>query len=405
MDHNKVHIVCGTVRSGTSLMMQTLIKLGVPIKGNFFPDSEQRISDYIRKNNISELSLEIVLKRLGCSLEQALILDSLPDELSAFEELSYQFKRLLDLNPKGFYEMYPIVQGGLQQPGVFAGHFVKMILPGIVATPPDIIGKIIFCLRDPIHVSNSRAKLPAGMVFSRDNSTQRPKEMVLKDCIFAYYDFAKWIVNSPSVLDRMCLVEYDSFINNPIAEIEKLSEFLAIHKDITDAIENVDPNLRRAPKNIDVSIFDSHEMELAYNFYNAFASKSITDIELAYEEAFDFVDPLKREIIPFYDEETNVIMTADYKRRVNNDPHLKRSLINKFAQDARSGLNPRFVQGFKLLDEKYTVHLPADLGGDMSRNLVEYKKKKMTQEECYILNLYFKEQKMIVVDQEKIAHL
>ena len=87
MDKDKIVMVTGAPRSGTSLQMQTLDLLGVPINGDRFPEGNR---DKI-KNHLSERQKE----------------------------------QSENLNPKGFYEIGGVVIWGVRDISDYKGKAVN----------------------------------------------------------------------------------------------------------------------------------------------------------------------------------------------------------------------------------------------------------------------------------------
>ena len=98
-------VVTGIPRSGTSLVMQTLKILGVPVAGRKFPPREKR-----------------------------------------------------SLNPKGFYELdTPTMLKGIKKP-LYKGQAVKILCSGLDGTYQKLVSRVIVCLRKKDACLNSLSR-------------------------------------------------------------------------------------------------------------------------------------------------------------------------------------------------------------------------------------------------------
>ncbi|MCE9556690.1 MAG: hypothetical protein K8T91_25350, partial [Planctomycetes bacterium] len=127
---NQIVVVTGDPRSGTSLMMQTLRALGVPVAGEEFPGDGRRGDD-------------------GKA-------------------------RARELNPGGFWEVPGVVMRGLSDPMPYLGQAIKIISPGVLRTPKENVFRYILCLRDPTSVAQSQTKLETGVKVAGAAGWQNP---------------------------------------------------------------------------------------------------------------------------------------------------------------------------------------------------------------------------------------
>jgi hypothetical protein len=193
-------IVTGFPRMGTSLMMQTLMHLGVPVAGSKF---------------------------MGMGSEEN------PPRM----------------NPKGFYEDRNIVTKLAD--GAYEGKAVKIFLKQFDFVEYflgkkwiDILeqSKIILCLRD-FYVSEVSMLLSGTMPVDH---TRIPK--MLENKMRLVQIIMSFLEKNKSTFDKMYRVHYESFVGYPEDNILNLIKFLELEPNedqIKGAIANVEPRLMR----------------------------------------------------------------------------------------------------------------------------------------------------------------
>jgi hypothetical protein len=169
-------------RSGTSLMMQTLKLLGVPIAGIDF-----------------------------------------------HEEFSHT-----DLNPKGYYDLPLSETAKGINTDKYKGMGIKLYGGALVQTDPKLISKIIVCIRkkkscvDSIFKLLRRHEIQTGIEFNRKISE------------YYYYLNKKYIeLYLKKTNIKNIKIKYESMLKNPEKEIDKIKKFLNITHDSKEAIQNV----------------------------------------------------------------------------------------------------------------------------------------------------------------------
>jgi len=169
-------------RSGTSLMMQTLKLLGVPIAGIDF-----------------------------------------------HEEFSHT-----DLNPKGYYDLPLSETAKGINTDKYKGMAIKLYGGALIQTDPKLISKIIVCTRnkkkciDSIYKLLRRNEIQTGIVFNRKMSE------------YYYYLNKKYIelyLKKTSI--ENIEIRYENILKNPEKEIDKIKKFLNITYDSKEAIQNI----------------------------------------------------------------------------------------------------------------------------------------------------------------------
>jgi len=175
-----VIIVTG-LRSGTSLMMQTLKLLGVSIVGYKFHDD------------------------FSC----------------------------VELNPKGYYDL-PINEtiNGLNT-FIYKGMAVKLYGYQLSITKPKYVDKIIICERNKKDVIPSLQRLmKADYKISNIKSTASNAELA--------YNTNKHLIDGYSKAKNNIRIRYEDMAERPELPLYKICNFLGIKRDITKAINNIE---------------------------------------------------------------------------------------------------------------------------------------------------------------------
>lgn len=169
-------------RSGTSLMMQTLNLLGMPI-ARIYSDEE-------------------------------------------FNPI--------DLNPKGYYDLPLSETAQGIKTDKYKGMGIKLYGGALVQTDPKLISKIIVCIRkkkscvDSILKLLRRYEIQTGIEFNRKISE------------YYYYLNKKYIeLYLKKTNIKNIKIKYESMLKNPEKEIDKIKKFLNIDHNSKEAIQNV----------------------------------------------------------------------------------------------------------------------------------------------------------------------
>lgn len=175
---NRYIIVSGNSRTGTSLMMQTLKALGLKVSGEKF----------VRKPG---------------------------DEL---------YEEHYENNPLGFYEIPYLVNVGIKDYTVdkINGEVVKLNLPGLLKTDKKYVDKLIYCIRNPQEMVDSKLKAIAN-----DQSTYQSP-----DHIYYWHNrMTKLFIKNTPVKwwkEKILVVDYADMVQNNRHEINRICEFLTI---------------------------------------------------------------------------------------------------------------------------------------------------------------------------------
>ena len=133
--------------------------------------------------------------------------------------------------------------------------------------------------------------------------------------------------------NHILIIDYNDMIEKTEIQIDKIINFLNIPNDKKqDAINNIDPNLQR---NTNAPQLESEDWTLAIDIYNSIKSanlkQSIVDRTDQYKENIMFEN--KR----WLDEEIWEMCNSELYQKLQNDPVLKKSLINNAQNRVKTG--------------------------------------------------------------------
>ena len=355
MDQDKVIVVSGQPRSGTSLMMQTMELLGMPIWGSKYPQED----------------------RLNEMLDQ--IED--PDQRAKAEEQGQsRLKHAKEMNPRGFYEQPGLVMRGFRRlDDEHKGHVVKVIVDGLydrenqnghkIGTPEQHIDRIILCLRDPRNTAVSQMDLAGGVeVAAIDEETEEEvwanagQPLSPKRYVASMGNFLMWLRDHEELDSRIMVVEYsDMHDEKPVGAIVEHLGIEATSEQIKAAEDNIDPLLRRS---VDFAGWGRDDIEgaLAEDIHAALKAWDRPKFGGLAARAFEMMNNWRLETVRWVDTEEGswVNVNADIMRSGGMD------MIHPV-------LIPMGDQGCKYFERgetEYTIERPLDLG-DLTRRMVQ----------------------------------
>lgn len=367
MSNDKVVVVSGQPRSGTSLMMQTMELLGLPVWGEKYPQ---------------EVNLEDVL-------EQA------PED--KHEEIKKQFASRLEhakkMNPRGFYEVPGLVMRGFRKLlPEHAGKAVKIIVDGLydrenpnghkTGTPEQYVDKVILCLRDPRNTAVSQMDLAGGVeVAAVDEETGEDvwanagQPLSPKRYVSSMGQFVKWLADHDELDDRILPIEYaDMHSQKPIKSIVEHLGIGATSEQVKAAEDNVDPLLNRS---VDFKGWGNDDMEgaLAEELHESLKTWNRSKFRDLAARADEMMYNWSLENVRWVDTEKGTWVTV-------------------YPQVFRDGgidpihpvLIPMSEDGCKFFskgEKMYTIQRPLDLG-DLTRHMVQCNRddNQVTVEQC-----------------------
>lgn len=240
MNKDKIIVVSGEPRSGTSMMMQTMLHLGLDVAGEEYP--------------------------VEAKMEKKI--DAIEDEKKkeeAQKNFEQKTKHSHKMNPRGFYEIPGVVMQGMRDlEDKNKGKVVKIITNGVyereapnghmLGTPAKHIDKIIMCLRDPRHIAVSQKDLSGGGIEIAsidengiDQWVDAPKPISPMRYIQSMGHFIMWLADNHDLDDKILTVDFEEMHTDK--PIEKIAAHLGItptDEQITAAKDNIDPLLKRS---------------------------------------------------------------------------------------------------------------------------------------------------------------
>jgi hypothetical protein len=184
-DPAEIVVVSGLPRSGTSLMMQMLVRGGIPA-----------LTDEVRT----------------------------PD----------------DDNPRGYYEFERVKQLKRDKSWLPAarGHAVKMASPLLYELPANERYAIVFMQRDLDEVLASQEKM-----LRRLNQPVAPRDQMKRSYEVHLERIFAWLPTQPQM--RLLVVNYNYVINNPQQEADRIAGFVDHRVAIERMLDAIDPSLYR----------------------------------------------------------------------------------------------------------------------------------------------------------------
>ncbi len=174
--------------------------------------------------------------RSGTSLAMKLVVNSVPDESRVLASKWMGVKKeRRDLNPDGFWECRYTMEGARWHDGIEdnKGKICKITSRGIARSNPSFIDKIVIMARHPRAVAKSQERIRL-MLPVPDGEVHSPRRFITETVAVA-----RWLARHPK---ETHVVNYDSLIENPTSEAEKLGDFLGFAIDASA----VKPKLRRS---------------------------------------------------------------------------------------------------------------------------------------------------------------
>jgi len=362
---DKVTIVSGEPRSGTSMMMQTLNILGLPVIGD-----EKPLATKIDK---------LATKEVELSEEEK-------------ERLEKRKNKAEKMNPLGFFEVPGIVMKGLHGDEVdeFYGKIVKIIgsaIPermapsGIITgTEKKIIDKIILCIRNPKHIALSQVDISSNIdvqiadigesedvVFTENRQIPTPLRYIRGMGVFI-----KWLDENPDMKDKILVVDYEDMHSNPSQQIDKICDFLGENPSDElkqKAIDNVKPSLKRSNDFSDWDEKFKDDGELVELMYNALKTLNTVSVTALIEERQQ-MDRLEN--ASWLDEEFNLwirVQPSLFRSLGKNNRNVRTELEKSSIARRQAGRTSDQCKYYDRNGEEYTIKRPEDIG-DLTRKKV-----------------------------------
>ena len=238
MDPSKVVIVSGEARSGTSLMMQTLQCLGVPLVGSQYLTDEAAY-DLLRAQSTGP---EAITDKHRALLEQSVFEDLVeedgrvlgvvsdgkfwplnPEYSQWAQGMLLHLKHTRQANPKGYYEDAETVLAGFSEvKPEWLGKAMKVITQsiyvhakvggGTAGIPQEHVDKILLCIRNPQQLAESQQAL----------WTDGPQGLSPLRYLHGMGAFLQWARNNYELIaPKVLLLDYDEMMseNPPLEDI------------------------------------------------------------------------------------------------------------------------------------------------------------------------------------------
>ena len=356
MRDDLITVVTGEPRSGTSLQMQSLHLLGVPVAGATDPNADDR-----------------------------------PDRASSEEYAQAAQTHSQHMNPRGFYEVPGVVIHGTRDITKWKGQAIKIVTSGIwprtldngmeLGTPPELVDKYIFCIRHPLQIAESQQDLAGRHVLGpadADEEWALPRRSASPLSFLARSGPALiWLSQqTQELLDRFIVVDFGDMLSDPEIELHRVMSHIKqpyTSAQMSAALDNVKSDLNRSTSLRVWAEGTENAGDIAEQMYAALQSLNLAELSAAAVAVQEFVISKQHEgAVWLDDEDTWVTMSVETKRLVAKN-------VNGLADTLRGHL-PEYRTSFMICDQcelyerdsakTYTIQRPADLG-PLVRPMVE----------------------------------
>jgi len=259
--NDKLIVVSGCPRSGTSLMMDCLrIALGKDrIIGSKFPQEEEIEQLKAKRQGETEdehkARLYVINKRIQDDFQDIQVAK--------------------DMNPNGFWECQYTVQGikwHMNMPDI-RNRVCKIVSQGIFRSNPTFIDGIILMVRDPRQVAKSQERLKRIPFAPRQEENRYPVHDPFM-FIQVSYMFSQWAIFNSDI--PIQIISFDELISSPAKALAQVRAFLG-EGDFSQ--HPIDPKLKRSY----AENFANHLWEHADVIYNMMLSGKFKDVVDYYE--------------------------------------------------------------------------------------------------------------------------
>lgn len=379
MDKNRITVVTGDPRSGTSMLMQCFDLAGVPFAGSPI------VRDYFRKNErkparwkFKNKQVTVIRKNLKSRTRRV---------QTVIEKLTKD--RSHRLNPKGFYEIPGVVIRGIQRLNkTVQGKVVKIIAGGVwdrqlpdgrfVGTPPNIVAKYILCLRHPRSVIESQKSLITNVFSSlqeddddadADNWNFAPRPLSATAYLLRMGGLLVWLNDqTQSVVDKFLPVQFDDMLfktsQTLAAVFDHIGHTPATYR-MSLAVGNISAKLRRSVTLVEWPKDLEEAGQLAETIYGAFSSMDRTEISSAAAKMTEYSRSFMYEAVTWVDDEdTWATIKPEAKRKILNNTKGLADVLrsNRDRYRHTSLICDQCDYYIRDPDNTYTVDRPEDLG-------------------------------------------
>jgi len=371
MNPEKITVVSGEPRSGTSLMMKTLKKLGVNLLGAEFPVDVQ-----IKRRKRRRVAQG---KRANPDITDEKIAEL---EAKIDERMAPRKARQREMNPGGFFEVPGVVMRGLRKLNdTRKGKAIKLITnalcyrSGVVrgrqrqaGTPVELIDRVIYCLRDPRNIAVSQQGLMGGnevMVAAMNGEWDKVRPISPWRYVQGMTLLLSWMaaMRKAGTLPQIRWMDYEDMLTNrPVQLIAQFLKITPTPAQLQAARDNIDPTLFRSFDFPGWLEGDEPAGLLAVRIYEALKAKDTAAYPGLRQEAIDVMTEKRRERMSWFDTTLWISSNPPFHRSFVGVPELNAKIREGLAQRRKSRMIPDVCKHFAWSEEYDEVQRPADLG-------------------------------------------
>jgi len=325
-----VTVVSGVARSGTSLMMQTLLSLGIKPVGDRMLGDRKALGAMKRDcpTGTPPTDAEVVaLPFLGTAyLKDNLVVAVTregetylipPERRSELTEGLRRRRRFLTGNPKGYFENPDVVFSGFSiVPKEWNGGAVKVIARALTKIRPiDGVQALVFCLRDPKEIIVSASR----------HYRESAQEDSPADLLAGWVSFVRFVTLYPELVSRTLVVDYaEMFTNPPLAKLASLCGVYPSESQFEEARRNIEPKLHRSKVEAWQGWPEEFQPEGAFveRMYPILREFRVDEFPKLLEEAICLIDSRDLDHRPWVDDADTwaVVNSLDYRRMQKDEP-------------------------------------------------------------------------------------
>jgi len=413
----KFIIVTGEPRSGTSMTMGVLKELGVPVWGSEKMDRSQDKNPLMKK-----MRQALGLKEPQLSEQDKLTIAKRKERVEKLNEKFYEVGHVVtrginlktlqaqeaNINKSNALPALKLMHKEMikqkrQEIECHNGDAVKIITTGLHNTELSILkqSRIIWCLRNPIHIALSQKKLESGEIQiaqadEKDQTywTSPEREFTPASYLRGSSSILRLLFNHPELKDNIITVDFEDMHNSPAIEIAKINAHLKINPNqqvVNGAVASVDPLKKRSSIDLPMPADKQIAWQTAKDVYVLTKQNKFNEAYLKLNEYRAYYAQEQR-FAPYLDTEVEgsnqptwwFVQSPQLLRQMKDNPNLRQQMIDVHNQPAFINNTCDKCPLYNRFGAQYTVNRPSELGGDLTRAKVDCPelKKEVTLEVC-----------------------
>lgn len=378
-------IVTGEPRSGTSLTMEIVRLLGVPVWGHEQPS----VVNENRNKNATPEQIEARRKRAVLMNEKFHEVGTVVMRGLSPHRMERRRANLLADDGLSEEEKTPSlkrIDSFLAEYAKNEGNAVKIIWTALGSTEDTILesSKIILVLRQPLHVCESQRSLAGQLEVPIDGVFQPPRTPLNPLPYLTHvYRFCQWLSVPKNANLNILWITYDDLCDNTEATVRTVSEFIekgSTEEQIQAAVASVNLDKRRSV--VERPDTQPDEWDLCESLYSTFLSTHSAELPLQLLEQYREEQANNPEGVRWLDEETFWQVTPSLLRSMQAKPKLKADMMESKPKREKSKALCTSCPYYNRNGELETIVLPYDLENIVRNKIDCAQMGQQTLEQC-----------------------